>query len=311
MRSFHDPSGRALEAAYLGVVDGKVQLRRSDGKLFALSPDKLSEADRQWLKQQAVPAKERGGDYAALRGVWECKEFLNNGRPDIFAMPVYIVFAEDSMKVTTRQTASLYKYGLDPTATPKRCDMVAAKPGTGTFHSIYSLESGKLRLCMPSAPQNFDEPIGDLSDYPKDVTPGPGRLTFICTKAAQQPAAGEASLTPPQKAALQALRRTSAQSAKLLDDKKYAEFLERFVSPRDRDALKQQPNGLENATKMIKKDAAVFTNWLKALSTAVPAFDAAASRATYDFRTSPTQTQMPPTAIFIKVGDRWYFTDRP
>ena len=44
------------EAVYLGVADGKVKLKRTDGKEIAIPLEKLSEADQQHVKklQEAV-----------------------------------------------------------------------------------------------------------------------------------------------------------------------------------------------------------------------------------------------------------------
>ena len=54
-----------------------------------------------------------------------------------------------------------------------------ARPQTGTFHAVYSLEDGKLRFCVPTLSQEFDQPLEEASDYPKDFQPAIGRRTYV------------------------------------------------------------------------------------------------------------------------------------
>ena len=290
IRTFHDVTGRfAVEASYLGIVDGKVQLRKKDGKLISLASDKLSESDRQWVKQQQAsgPTVKGGEDYAAIRGVWICTECFNNGTPDREPAKTMALFTEDRVKISNLKVSNLYKYGLDPTAAPKRCGMVIAKPSTGSFHAIYSLEAGKLRFCVPVVGQRFDQPVQNYSDYPKDFQPGYGRTTYVFKRAEKEKPADEASLSPQHKAALLALCTDFAENIKRLEEKKYSDFFEHFAAPAVREALEKQPQGLETAAKRMEQQAPDFIGLLKELSAAVPAFDESAGRATYDFAHHP------------------------
>lgn len=56
IRTWSDVSGRfKVQASFVEVIDGKVRLKRADGKLLAPLPlEKLSEADRQFVKQQQL-----------------------------------------------------------------------------------------------------------------------------------------------------------------------------------------------------------------------------------------------------------------
>jgi hypothetical protein len=53
MRTWSDVSGRfQIEAVFVSVVDGKVNLRRADGRVLAVPLEKLSAADQAYVKQQ-------------------------------------------------------------------------------------------------------------------------------------------------------------------------------------------------------------------------------------------------------------------
>ena len=57
LHTFTDRSGRQIEAFYLGLSDGKVQIRRKDdGKTFAIDLSTLSEADQAWVGLRASAA---------------------------------------------------------------------------------------------------------------------------------------------------------------------------------------------------------------------------------------------------------------
>jgi len=54
MRTWTDASGQhKVEARFRGVSDGKVQLRKSDGKDLVLPLEKLSSADQEWIRSHA------------------------------------------------------------------------------------------------------------------------------------------------------------------------------------------------------------------------------------------------------------------
>ena len=65
-------TGRTIEADFLGIQDGKVSLKRSDGQTFTLPIDKISAADQDFIKQQkAGPASApaaAGTDWPGWRG---------------------------------------------------------------------------------------------------------------------------------------------------------------------------------------------------------------------------------------------------
>jgi len=53
LRTWSDASGRfQIEAAFVGVVDGKVNLRRADNRVIAVPLEKLSAADQAYVQQQ-------------------------------------------------------------------------------------------------------------------------------------------------------------------------------------------------------------------------------------------------------------------
>ena len=54
LRTWTDSSGKfKIEAQCLGVADGKVQLRKADGKVVSIALEKLSQADRDFLSPAA------------------------------------------------------------------------------------------------------------------------------------------------------------------------------------------------------------------------------------------------------------------
>jgi outer membrane protein assembly factor BamB len=56
MRTWSDVSGtHNVQAALVDVVDGKVQLKKADGKIISVPLDKLSEFDQRWLAKQPPP----------------------------------------------------------------------------------------------------------------------------------------------------------------------------------------------------------------------------------------------------------------
>lgn len=54
-RMWTDRQGRTIRAEYLGFAEGKVEFRRSDGKVFKVTLDKLSDADQAFVKAQKPP----------------------------------------------------------------------------------------------------------------------------------------------------------------------------------------------------------------------------------------------------------------
>ncbi len=53
-RIWTSSDGKALEARYIGMEQGRVMLEGSDGRKLAIRPDHLSEADQQYLKEQST-----------------------------------------------------------------------------------------------------------------------------------------------------------------------------------------------------------------------------------------------------------------
>lgn len=55
VRTWTDATGKhKVEAELVGVADGKVTLRKTDGKTTTIALDKLSDADREYVTAQAV-----------------------------------------------------------------------------------------------------------------------------------------------------------------------------------------------------------------------------------------------------------------
>jgi hypothetical protein len=55
MRIWTDTTGEfKIEATYLGLADGKVKLKKADGKEIAVPLDKLSKDDQQLVQQLQV-----------------------------------------------------------------------------------------------------------------------------------------------------------------------------------------------------------------------------------------------------------------
>lgn len=60
MRVFLSADGKPLKASFEGMADGKVSLKRDDGKRFEIPASKLSSADQTWITETIKQA----GDYA-------------------------------------------------------------------------------------------------------------------------------------------------------------------------------------------------------------------------------------------------------
>jgi len=56
-RKWKDTQGRTIDATYLAVEGESVKLKLSNGKTSVVPLDKLSEADRQWVKDRQAPPK--------------------------------------------------------------------------------------------------------------------------------------------------------------------------------------------------------------------------------------------------------------
>jgi hypothetical protein len=53
-RTWHDKHGHKVEADYDGMVDGKVLLKKANGKTVKIPVSKLSDEDQEWLKLRKI-----------------------------------------------------------------------------------------------------------------------------------------------------------------------------------------------------------------------------------------------------------------
>jgi uncharacterized protein (TIGR03067 family) len=250
-------------------------------------------------EQRASTVDEKApSDETRVRGHWICVSGSVDGEPETAPEGCHAVFTDKELKLSSRLGAQSYEFHFYPQSQPKRCDLARTKTAVAPLRAIYSLEDGKLRLCMAS----------DINaTYPTSFAPGKGRMICTYKRVEEETRINEASQTPQQKVALADQRKEMAENITRLEEKKYLEFIEHFFPPEVGAAIKQHNNGTEEMHRFMEELAPSYAQLLRALSNEVPTFSADTSRATYDVRAIHFNG-LPPVSVItlVKIDGRWH-----
>lgn len=100
IRVFHSSDGKAISASFQGTIDGKVTLKRGDGKVFELPLTRLSAEDQTYVKQQAAKAGDSAKGLNTAAG-----HAISNGEPFVSRK------AEEIAQALQLRPESKSKYG--------------------------------------------------------------------------------------------------------------------------------------------------------------------------------------------------------
>ena len=119
-----------------------------------------------------------GGDVGASQGAWRAVAVTADGRPvpNAEAGMFRITVTGDRLTLSAGGDDRTARFTLDPARTPRPIDLTWLDgPEKGlTVRGIYSLEGGRLRLCVPNPK------TGDVGRRPGGFTAaaGEGRMLF-------------------------------------------------------------------------------------------------------------------------------------
>lgn len=239
-------------------------------------------------------------DDERIRGVWVCTESsMNNQARTQDVGRVYAVFTGKEAKIA----GAVYTYRLDPTTTPRHCDLTVGGGAGVTFHATYEFRQSDLVIVFEV-----------FASRPHPATPSPGeRLAFYRFRpAARMRATKPATLTTEEIEALASLRRDAAETQTILEAEKYGEFIARFLDPQQREQMEKRPGGIDGATQYMREShlGPKLATLLGLLSTRQPIFDSSKTAAIFDVRAIHFDG-LPPGVGFplIKSGGRWRVTE--
>ena len=211
---------------------------------------------------------------APAAGHWICIEHSRNGEPVPAPESIHALFTDREVKLSSSLRADVFEYHFDTSQTPKRCDLLTRPKELGFYlRAIYSLDDGKLRLCIP-----VPATTTGTAPYPVNLEPGKGREIYTFKHVEKEAGANEASFSAQEKEVLAGQRTEIAENVKRLEEKKYSEFAEHFFPPEARDAMKQRPNRTEEMLKLMEERGPLLAKLLRTLSTDSPTFNADCSR---------------------------------
>jgi uncharacterized protein (TIGR03067 family) len=127
-----------------------------------------------WQLVAAEP--ESANDAKSLQGTWQAVDMEANGerKPDDEIKELQIIFKGNDLAIKPDGEGRKCKFTLDSSKTPKAIDLIPCDgDGKGkTFPGIYSLENGKLRLCLnifgkdlSKRPTEFKTQAGDGTGF--------------------------------------------------------------------------------------------------------------------------------------------------
>ena len=193
----------------------------------------------------------------------------------------HAVFTDKEMKISSAHDgteegtyeANVFGYRLYPTSEPKNCGLwllrnrsnTTAIPGAAS----YRLEKNSLTFVRQMSPE---------ADYPATFEPGKGRRTYLFSRAESIHTAPPKPLSKEETAALEGLRKDLTEAIGLLEAKKYRAFLDRFLTPEERN----RQGDLEDTLEEMKELGPPFAKLLPILLTERPSFNASRTRVTYD-----------------------------
>ncbi|HEX4149981.1 MAG TPA: hypothetical protein VHY20_13375, partial [Pirellulales bacterium] len=154
------------------------------------------------------------------------------------------MFTDTEVKLSGPAGGGAYRYQLDPTSMPKRCDLqVLPLELDFTVHAIYRFDGDELTLAVPTS-ESAKKPV-----HLTTLDPGPDRDIYVF-KRLQNPsgdAAADAEALPEQEAAaLIGLRQALNDAAGILETGNMQEFAMRFVVPLHPETAAQVAQQLAN-----------------------------------------------------------------
>ena len=323
-REWTDSTGKfKVEAELKGVEKESAVLQKSDGTVIRVPLARLSAPDQEYVKRFAArtsadqgagadskPSAKPAGpgqpgipasDAERIQGQWVCIDCSDDGKQIPNAQSIHAVFTDKEGKISGATGGLAFKYQLDATANPKRCDLLLLPLEATTLRAIYRFEDDALLLVLPTSSR----------EHPTGFEAGKGRTTYLlrrempATAAQAKPAPKPTSKQEAE--ALAGLQKDLAEAMRLLEAAKYREFIERFASPDDRKMMEQMPDGLEQSAQRMKQVGPVLAKLLRLLAAERPTFSPDFTSADYDVRKIHLDGLPPkPTLSFVKVGDRWY-----
>ncbi len=100
----------------------------------------------------AIADDKGANDAKTLQGTWQAVDLEANGerKPDDEIKELQVIISGDDLAIKPDGEGRKCKFTLDSSKTPKRIDLIPCDgDGKGkTFPGIYSLQNGKLRLCI-------------------------------------------------------------------------------------------------------------------------------------------------------------------
>lgn len=150
-RTWTDDTGRfKVDAELVSVSDGKVKLKRADGRVVELPVARLSAADQKFLKSAEAAAKTPGeAALAKFNGVWKISEFYSDG-VDVLGKQIFHIQItghtilqgdiEDDEFISDRRKHS---FAIDATTTPKEIDVTHG----GTRLGTYTIARDTITMC--------------------------------------------------------------------------------------------------------------------------------------------------------------------
>lgn len=124
--------------------------------------------------QLAAAEPQCANEAKLLQGTWQVIDLQANGekKPDDEIKQMQIIISGDDLVIKPDGEGRRCKFTLDTAKTPKAIDLV---PGDGpskgkTFPGIYSLQDGKLRLCINIFRQHTGQRPTEFKTQPGDGT---------------------------------------------------------------------------------------------------------------------------------------------
>jgi hypothetical protein len=174
--------------------------------------------------------------------------------------------------------------------------------------AIYDLQQDSLRLVYPSIG-------GNTTPYPTDFEPADIRMTYVFHRdlsgAQAANVAAKKPANPEDEEALAGLRKELTTAIGLLEAKKYREFLEGYMAPKDRETA-QQGGQWDSMVERLQQTGPGLIKIFRVLLTETPTFDSSKTGATFDTREIHIEGMpgLPEKMKFLKSGEKWYIQDR-
>lgn len=254
-------------------------------------------------------------DAEAIKGLWALVESQENGQATPMDGSTVYVFSAKELKIAGPKGAVSFSYVIEPNQNPKRIDLTetahvraggAASPSG--FPGIYALQGDALTLCVQTVAADLED-----AKRPEQLKTAPGdhRQLFVLRRLRPSDT-GSARPDDPRTAAtedetVRELRKCLADGQRLLETGKYVEFLEIFMTPKNREVAAPDRAALERLVEAhFKQVAPAIAGVLRATARKTPQFNDTRTLAVFDIRDIHVDGAPPKPAIrFVKVGDHW------